>query len=94
MNSCRRIAWYLALSALLSLILPVAGTAAPRGSRGSGRSFSGNAGRAAWRRGHSSGPISYNAYWRAANSPFPPSTKQDANRYWQKYQAWQLYHPQ
>jgi hypothetical protein len=38
------------------------------------------------------GPLSYNAYWKAATSPTPPRTNQDYNRYWQKMQAWQEWH--
>ena len=44
-------------------------------------------------RSNHSGPLSYNAYWRAAASPTPPRTNQDYNRYWQKMQAWQEHHP-
>jgi hypothetical protein len=40
-----------------------------------------------------SGPLSYNAFWRAATSPNPPSTSLSSNRYWQEMQAWQMYHP-
>jgi hypothetical protein len=39
-----------------------------------------------------SGPLSYNAYWKAANSPNPPRTNQDYNRYWEKMAAWNRYH--
>jgi hypothetical protein len=35
------------------------------------------------------GPLSYNAYWKAATSPNPPKTNQSYNAYWQKMQAWQ-----
>ena len=42
--------------------------------------------------GGQSGQLSYNAYWRAATSPFPPNPNQNYNRYWQEMQAWQQYH--
>jgi hypothetical protein len=43
------------------------------------------------RRGGQGGPLSYNAYWRAATSPNPPRPNQNNNRYAQKLQAWQEY---
>jgi hypothetical protein len=45
---------------------------------------------AAKRRGQG-GPLSYNAYWRSATSPVPPSPKQSYNAYWQKVQAQKEY---
>jgi hypothetical protein len=43
---------------------------------------------------NSGGPLSYNAYWKAANSPNPPKSNQDYNRYWEKMDAWRRYHDQ
>ena len=44
-------------------------------------------------RNNHTGPLSYNAYWKAAASPNPPRTNQDSNRYWEKMQAWQEHRP-
>lgn len=49
--------------------------------------------RAVARRHHGQGgPLSYNAYWKAATSPNPPRPTQNYTRYWEKMQAWQEYH--
>jgi hypothetical protein len=96
----RGIVCCVALWGVLGLVLPAAALAAGhgshRGSAGGGRSHSFHSRRASSysaRRHHSrGGPLSYNAYWRAATSPNPPRTNQDYNRYWQKMQAWQEYH--
>jgi hypothetical protein len=37
------------------------------------------------------GPMSANAFWRAATSPNPPRTNGSSNVYWQKVQAQQQY---
>ncbi len=44
------------------------------------------------KRRNSAGSLSYNEYWKAANSPNPPRTNQNYSRYWEKMQAWQRYH--
>ncbi|HVS38922.1 MAG TPA: hypothetical protein VMS17_25415 [Gemmataceae bacterium] len=104
-KSLRRIGWSIALLALLGLILPTAALAAShnpgRGGASSGRSQAvhvrqgrtrpdAHVGReVAARRRDQSGPLSYNAYWKAAMSPNPPRPNQNYNRYWEKMQAWQ-----
>jgi hypothetical protein len=37
------------------------------------------------------GPLSYNAYWRAATSPVPPRPTESYNTYWQTMQAQKEY---
>jgi hypothetical protein len=37
------------------------------------------------------GQLSYNAYWKAATSPFPPNTNGNQNIATQKLQAWKDY---
>jgi hypothetical protein len=116
-KSIRRIAWCVAVSAVLGILMPAAAVGAGHGSRGSGSSGSSHSFQAravaaqtarvrqerlqvavnhrfdvATHHRGQGGPLSYNAYWKAATSPNPPRTNQDYNRYWQKMQAWQQYH--
>jgi hypothetical protein len=96
----RGILWCLALTAVLGIVVPAtaiaAGHGARRGSAGHGRSLRFHSrptvSRRTVRHRSHGGPLSYNAYWKAANSPTPPRTNQDYNRYWEKMQAWQRYH--
>jgi hypothetical protein len=102
LKSIRGIVWCLAVSAMLGLIVPAIAMAVGHSSRRvsvghvpsrgfrSTRTFS----RREVRPRRFGGPLSYNAYWKAASSPAPPRTNQDYNRYWQKMQAWQQYHQQ
>jgi hypothetical protein len=68
------------------------GRVAAHGSQGRGRGGTDRRRDDARRRHGQSGPLSYNAYWRAATSPNPPRPNQDYNRYWEKMQAWREYH--
>lgn len=100
-RSTGRIIACVTLSTALGLITPGVAMAAGHGShRGrahvrasrvvhSRRSVSRHA-----RRAVHGGPLSYNAYWKAATAPFPPRPNQDYNRYWQKFTAWQAYRHQ
>jgi len=89
----------LSVFAMLGIFAPSA-EAGPRGSgghaNGAGRSIVYRSTRVERASDHrermGGGSISYNAYWRAATSPNPPSTRLNANRYWQEMQAWQTYH--
>jgi hypothetical protein len=98
--STRRIVCCLTLTALLSIMPPDAGYGAEHSSHRRGnaghRSTAVHSRRSATqskrRQRESGGPLSYDAYWRAATSPKPPRTNQDYNRYWEKMQAWQRYH--
>jgi hypothetical protein len=105
-KSIHRIVWCVAVPAMFGLIMPAIAMAAgrgPRSSAGSSRSQGVHSRPVASQkqpRQHTavalhhrggSGPLSYNAYWRAATSPNPPKPNQDYNRYWQKMQAWQQY---
>lgn len=100
LKSFRRIVWCLAGSAVLSLVVPASAVAGGHGSHRGGAANRGahvipsrRGGSHPERRQRSpSGPLSYDAYWRAATSPAPPRPNQDYNRYWQKMQAWQEYH--
>jgi hypothetical protein len=83
------------LPAVLSVIMPAAVFAAGHGSHQGGDSVhrAGTANVLKERRDRNhAGPLSYNAYWRAATSPAPPRPNQSSDRYWQKMQPWQQFH--
>ena len=84
----------IALFGVFSLITPTLARAADHGSRGSSSRVQHTPvqHQSSTPTPHQSGPLSYNAYWKAATSPNPPRTNQDYNRYWQKVQAQQEYH--
>jgi hypothetical protein len=102
-KSIRRFVCGIAVIAALGILVPGEARSQSRGSRSGGPAHVGHPGQparpaavnrsAVASRANHSGPLSYNAYWRAAASPTPPRTNQDYNQYWQKMQAWQQQHP-
>ncbi len=98
LSSFSRTVWSAAFTVVLGLFVSAAAVASPGPGRPHGAAP--NAKPAPGRvdvhrqpepvhRPLSGGPLSYNAYWKAATSPNPPRTNQSYNVYWQKMQAWQ-----